>query len=504
MIILLAANTVLAFIMLAPLVLRMHFSVDSYFHLTTNLESFLWADYLTRASYTAGLLRGAQLLFGFDIVLGQQIFYIIMILSSAGSITIIARIFIRRMQSDSLGNALAINLGCALVFINPFIMELMLFPECALFVAFGSLLTALSVSFFVKEQRAMKLLSVLMLILALGVYQAYLGIFFALASILVWLRAVELQSAKFFLRNWLMVFGVALGAALFQVLFMQVYAHFLGQAYSYGTTTANPMSIAANIVSILIAQPHYFKWALGSSVLIPFCLLLCIMAIATYVTLMQQPLKLRLSFLLALVACYLCVFAIHTIAEVLWMPFRSVFGIWAVLSCFLLLPSLLLHKGWSGEKKGNATPRARLATMTTIAATSLLFLAVTVVVSDLSTDNKITQTADAMVAREINARITAYEEETGIKVVSIANRLDTNPTYNYPGIRYLAYESNAKAINTGWSISNLINLFGEREIHLGSMDDSVYDRYFAGKDWDTLQLDEQLVFVDNRAYLCNY
>ena len=55
-----------------------------------------------------------------------------------------------------------------------------------------------------------------------------------------------------------------------------------------------------------------------------------------------------------------------------------------------------------------------------------------------------------------------------------------------------------------WGDVNLINYYCNRNYEKTSMLDEVYTLYFEGKNWDSLVLDEQAVFLDDTLYLAMY
>lgn len=506
-VLLLCLNVTLTSITLFALVFRPHFASDSYFHMFAAAETYTGSTYLSRAGYTSAIIRWIQLSFGSNIVLDQNVTYIIAIICTAIAVTLLTRLFVQFMKRDTLPLALGVNFASAVVFINPYIVELMLFPECAIFVGAGNLLTALSVWFLAKKKLKSVLLSALFLILALGAYQAYLGIYFAASSFVMWLESREKTAIKPFVMNWLLVFGIGIFAALFQVVFMKVYAVNFVPSNTYGTTNFSASNVTENIVMLVKSQPHFIGWMLGKKLVIPFCIMVGIMIILLIFTLRNAGLKNWLTFLFALATSYICVFAIHTIAEVYWVPLRSVFGIYAVMSCFLLLPSLLLCNGKNMESAENIcrkNPKYICVSSVAAVLSAALFLTVSMVVTDLSTDNTITIQGDAQAAKEINTQIAEYEEETGVAVTTISIAFDESPSWNYPGVRYTPFESNSKALMTSWGLPNILVFYGGDYLEYEDMDAQIYKQYFEGKDWDSLNLDQQLVFIDSHVYLCHY
>ena len=148
---------------------------------------------------------------------------------------------------------------------------------------------------------------------------------------------------------------------------------------------------------LVLQQPRYFAWALGLELSIPFCLFLVILFVTVARSLRNTSRNHWVTFAIAFVASYLCVFSIHIIAVSFWVPFRSVFGLWAVLSCFLLMPPLLLRQEQDEPPKGRIALRhtKMVDEVLPSAFSFLLFLAVCSVVYGLSNDMLITNESDA-------------------------------------------------------------------------------------------------------------
>ena len=109
---------------------------------------------------------------------------------------------------------------------------------------------------------------------------------------------------------------------------------------------------------------------------------------------------------------------------------------------------------------------------------------------------------DIVYAGQVLSRIDAYEEETGVKVTKIAVTEDLYSTDVYPQVHYANGEVNRR--NYGWNTrSFLIYECGDySRFELAEMDPDVYDLYFAGKDWDEFNADEQIIIEGDTCYVC--
>lgn len=506
---LLALNLIVTFIVLSLLLLRIHFATDSYYHAFDTADNYDAGEvsmFLSRAIYTNAFLRGMQLMLGANIVLDQRFFYLIMIVATAISITMITRVFSTQQKQVSRMRLLAINAACLVAFVNPFMMEFMLFAECALFIAVGNLLIAISVWLINKTGWRAFVLTLVFLIFSLGVYQAYLGVYFALASSLLWLKHKNSTKTRFFFRGWVRIFAAGALASVVQVIYMKLYSTFSpADALPYGTVSLSVEGLINNALTLIEKQPYYYVWALGRTLAPLFCIMLLVAIIFLVISLRNLPIQQWATLAFALITSYCSVFAIHMIATTLWAPFRSVFGFWTVIVSFLLLPTLLITSDTFKDKHTENSSARTWNSAVAILMSVCFFTSSSVVAWDVAVDNYKTNTADSIVAQEMNEKISRYEERTGKHVTQIAMYRDTNPTYIHPEIRYAPYESSGSALAVTWALPNLLNIISNRGLTIsGSPDLQIYNEFFSGKNWDAVNLDEQLVFSGDTAYYCSH
>lgn len=504
-------NLVLTLVASLFLIIRMHYAADSYTHIFGTTETFDFGTHLSRAGFTAGVLRGAQLLLGFNLVFDQRLFYLIMVIATALSITFISRLFLSQLKQPRSLHGFAINAACIIAFVNPFIYEFMLYPECAIFVAAGNLLTAAAVCAINKKGWKRFALALLCIILVLAIYQAYLGVYFALASSLLWFQQRGSSRLSTFFVAWLRIFFVGLIAAALQVAFMKFYSLLFVDGGSYGTVSLTTDGVISNTLSLLTSQLYYLKWALGDKLMIPFAVALLILLVLLVLTMRNLPMRQWITFAFALITSYCSVFIIHTIATDFWVPFRSIFGVWSVIAVFLIIPILVFTAPGGLADSSDAltvskesSRRTRLYSGLSTTLSVLMLVAVCVVLWDISLDNYKTNEADDAIARGISLKLTEYEEETGIKVTHFTTTRDEVPMYVYPDTRYVPYESSVSARGIPWSLTPLVNHVSGRSLKTTTIPEEVYDEYFAGKDWGALDLESQLVIVGNSAYYCSY
>ncbi len=122
----------------------------------------------------------------------------------------------------------------------------------------------------------------------------------------------------------------------------------------------------------------------------------------------------------------------------------------------------------------------------------------------------VSDTLDSLYAEKIFDKIESYEKETGIVVSKIApiNDTDCSPFYDqvyfcrgainrrcysdytWTFLQYCAYETDLAGSLSGRSFERV------------AMDDNIYREYFEGKNWNSFNMDEQVIICEDTAYIC--
>lgn len=116
-------------------------------------------------------------------------------------------------------------------------------------------------------------------------------------------------------------------------------------------------------------------------------------------------------------------------------------------------------------------------------------------------DTYIGQGLDNNLAIEINSKIEKYEEQNSIEVTKILTS-GTGRRYSWPqqfNNKYYSY--NHPIMLDEWSQSNYINFINGTDYTGGLMSEKEINTYFENRnDYNSVDLDEQLVFVDDTLY----
>ena len=108
----------------------------------------------------------------------------------------------------------------------------------------------------------------------------------------------------------------------------------------------------------------------------------------------------------------------------------------------------------------------------------------------------------------LNIRGDKNEEKSGSKVSSIAIGYDTRCLTWYEDIEIHRDQINERVMAvTPYSMLRWVYGFEhdlDEVFAQETMEDADFEKYFGGKNWNYMDLSEQLVFEDEKAYLCIY
>ncbi len=490
---------------LASLIIRPHYSVDS-FNLISDQRA-LW--YLSIGRYTLYFLTLFVDNIGLNLVLDQRLFLTLSIFSLATSVFVISRLFDGLIKTNNKHSLLLLCVPMSLIWTNVFLVDLLLFPEAAIEVAVGSLSVSAAACFSLKGGRVGHIvLSSLFLLAALGCYQSYIGFFVAITLIGGFLRYKD-ESIEMMFASWARSIVVGLLCCIVNVFLI----HFFVAAGIVADSGRGSSLSAGTIISNLISTIKYQipLWTDADGLMPPFVmpvLLFFLIACVSCALVRMANAHLGLLYILAIVVSYIASFSVHYVeADALFTP-RSNLAIWCVVGCTLVSSiGMLLSLGVSGdhvrtEGKGLVVQSKTVSIL--LVVTGVVYAASAYAMVDIAYDKYINNIQDINYAAAVAERIQEYEEETGIAVDSIVYKQDASIVALYPGVRYDCYELGQKIMLTGYSNWQLINFVGGLNMQPVVDEDGLWDTFFGGKDWDTMNLDEQLVIKDGTAYLALY
>lgn len=179
-------------------------------------------------------------------------------------------------------------------------------------------------------------------------------------------------------------------------------------------------------------------------------------------------------------------------------PPRFAFSYYLVQGLFLLIVFYLLNV----HEKESASAKMLLGKKLVSCVVVLYVMIQLLSVQDIVNNKYASKAIDETFVRLMYQKVQNYEAETGVTVTKFASANDIDCRDAYEEIGVASYSVNEKILGKAtWSIVQAVT---GREFERIPMDQDVYEKYFAGRNWDYLNLDEQLVILDDTAYWCIY
>lgn len=450
------------------------------------------SGYLGSGRYLYALVYEAGRAMGIDWgnTTGVNVFFAI-ILIAAGS-TLISHTFAKAMEIKKESKAMfAVYLAVAFSFLNLLSLELLYFGAYALVPGIAILLMAFALHYLQKNKYAPALLFFILMIMT---YQSFVGYFICYGLLLIYLEYRGRLQAKSFWKSGIlvMVSGVICIADIYSVtLFGKL--GWLPLVHKH-IEAANPVDIFRTIIEVQI-NILKTEYSLSAVPYLPFLLVLTagigiLYAFVTGKKSVSQWVYLILLAVVSDISCFAVLFGGY-----LYVPPRIVVSYWGFISMLLLLCLYEL------QKKAATPVLAKIPVAAMVLMTLVHIVNANLVVSGLYVSNAL----DRNYARSVVEAIERYEQENNTEIHSIYIGRDSNCSVFWKDyVSYYNYNINERCVSGDWQLNILLKLESGRTFERADIPQDIYEAAFKDKNWDNLNLAEQLVFQDDTAYLCVY
>lgn len=471
------------------MVMSKHYSVDS-FNLIFDMSPY-WHMQLGRYVNCGSILIALH--FGINQVISQQIFFAVWIITLASMLCVITDAIKKYIFNLDRKKQIVLTLAVSLAFLNVFAMELMLFPEMAMVFIIGNLALGFAVWYALEDGKAVKKwgLCIAFLVISIGSYQSYIGIFEAFTLIGIFLKWNENIKKRYQQSAVALLTGG--GVSVFNVLLTKVLIKCGYIADSGRGAALDWKTISSNMAGVLHYQFPFWKDADGIFPLVIMPVVAIVLLVIVIVAVMQQKTWEKKIFLIVILCgCYLLAYAPHIVESSLTLSPRSNIAVWSVISVVFVLGI-------------NYMPKKKPIAFQTETGILIGILAFNIfVMQDMAANEQAMNAIDITEAKQICNKVREYESETGNTIVKFAARGDCNSTYYQNLSRYHNWELGGRIMATYYSNYRLIGYELGRSMERMDMSDEVYQKYFDGQDWEYLNVDEQVVCDGDTLYLCVY
>lgn len=186
-------------------------------------------------------------------------------------------------------------------------------------------------------------------------------------------------------------------------------------------------------------------------------------------------------------------FAPHMFSSMIWMAPRTLFPVFSYLSvCGVWIVFL-----FSGQKK-QGLPVVSAVVM------GVFLLVNAKGIYTIGLEQIRSNAADACEAREILEHVYSYERESGRFVTSVGTVPDSAICYSHPEAPNVYMDINVRSGAVDWEVAPLLSYYSGRRFQSTEVPAEIRETYFAGKEWDCLDIEEQVILIGDTLYLGVY
>lgn len=471
------------------LIVSNHYSVDS-FNLVWDMGPF-WHMQIGRYVNCSMILL-AQL-FGWNQVLQQNMFLLFWMITLVVMIMMIAISLAKCLQIKKSIEFFIIILVVTVAFLNVNFMEFMLFPEMAMVLIFGNLALGLSINFAIGDFVGRKkwLLSSIFLLIAIGNYQSYIGVFESFVLIGLFFKWRN-DKRKYVKESFFMLL-LGASVSVFNV-FLVKFLMYIGIIVDSGRGANFQLrTIIYNIKQLLKYQFKFWENADGLMLAWVMPIIGILLLLIIFIMIIKIDFFEKKALLILFVTSYVLGFAAHLIEAHIDLTPRSNLAVWSSVAIILIAVI-----GFDTSKKTILKYSLALVTVILILSSNIYSM------QDMAKNTIEVNQEDFVEAEQICNKINDYEQSTGKKITKIAITNDESVTMYQQFSRYKNSQLGSRILATSYSGYRLIGYKLNRSLEKIDMPKEIYEEYFKGKNWDGLNLAEQMFFKDDTLYLAIY
>lgn len=461
--------------------LRQSFNADTIFHMVvddadirTNIEA---------GRYIISLCDYILFKLGIRVTDNQSITTFLALVMFALAMICIQHIFKQWIPEKPIHRA-GYYIGTNLVFLNVLFSELLMFGECCFYFGLGYLMAAAAVYLFTKRKYVGMVIA---LAFAVCTYQ-YTMIFAAV--LIAFYLCLSYEGELSPKAVWHEIIGVmaCISMGVCNLLSIKLLER-SGLIQEFGKHEG----FGDIKVKLQLAIDSFIGLNESSADILPglwFPLLftLMLMVLIVYSCIKEHKPGRILYIVMVLLGGNLILYVIPLVQEEFSFPSRMSF-------CFYLVQGMLAVTAY-------AFCNIRVKDLLT--GGCICYLAIQLLFSNfVVTNHFVSNTLDEVHINMFYQEILKYEDETGNRVSKIAYRNDACAPHYYEEVEYTSYEINERVLSQ--ATNSLIKVITGRDFENLEMTEEEFRKYFEeyeDKDWEYLDLSEQLVIDGDTAYWC--
>lgn len=472
--------------------LQNHYSLDSYG--MVHASGWPLFQMLSHGRPFFDIVMYGMFRLGFNPMGHQAFFAVLLILVIAFAVAVMYFKAMERLgKESSMPVKAVVFIACNIAFLNFCFQEWFNFSDGMVQFIGGLFFVVIAVR-AILENKWIKTFA--FLYIALGFYQAVLGVFISWALLLFAIPYIKEECRlREYARQAAILLLAAASASICNVLTTKLAEtlHLVGKVLR--SVKFSPGLLLENCKKILDAQclmfqkgyyhmPDYFLLAVMAMLLV--CL-------AVFMVIRKKYIQAAVTLSIVTVS-YSSAYLPFLLSETVSMPPRTLIAIFSSLSAAAIFCA-------AASQNCHGCQIARIFCGSICGLAVFAVLAVNYVhVQKETLDLFATNELDYYICQQIGYKINQYEQESGQAVDTIQWHTDTSYAARYPHVTTNAFDTNCRAFNVVWSWYGLYEYTLGRTFYIEEMPEEEYSRLFAGKNWDYFIPDECIIFEDNVMY----
>lgn len=401
----------------------------------------------------------------------------------------------QEQEVDDSFRELLLSISVLLCVVNPFMQEWFAFYECSLQWSGCIVFSALAIKIFpldVCNNIKRIVFSFLLLVIALGFYQAIMPIYVIILCTIVFFRHEGTLSKQSIKESLIVCLNGFLASVVNMVsirLFQKLGIAFVSSRTDKITISVileNANNLCRFIPELFIKTCNLFP----KGVLLAYCIIM--LALAVYgIVRKRENIANKLFYAVLLIAGSITVtFMPHVFTSSIWLAQRTIVSFWSII--FLISVIAIVNLG----------DNKVFDWIFLLCLSGMLFISIYMIQSiqaDLIAQNSI----DKNEVYIIQKKISEYEETSGIEVKKIGTMSDTYLTYHNAAGRYAYCDTNLSAHAVEWARIHCINFYTGRNYSLIDIPDEIVTKY-SEYNKDYFCPEEQLIFDGDNLYIIEY
>lgn len=386
----------------------------------------------------------------------------------------------RRWVPDNLWAQIGFYGGINLVFLNVLFAEPLMFSECGVYHVIAYFAAALGAKYFIENRY---ILTLFMYAAAVSFYQNAVVFASIIIAFYICLDEDMVLSRRMVFRETIGI-AVSMGMGVLNFLCIRILDK-LKIVPIFQSAGIGDFGEKLSMVSNHLIRIYKDCGGVMTSNWFPLLFILGVWGLIVYSCIKERKYSRFLCLFIVWLGCNILLYIIPMSKSAIAFYPRLFF-------CFFGIQGLLLVSAYAFC--GNSVHR--LLTLGGVLYLTVQLLFVHFIVSDHFVSNKL----DEVYAKMVYERIVEYEEGTGNSVTKLAVMRDIDSSFYYHEVSFTTDQINERALPI--APVSLIYAVTGREFEKLEVPGSVSQQYFDNKNWDYIDLDEQLVIEGDTAYWC--